>query len=92
MDIQARIPPALAATYNFILTHDSQEQLDMARHSDPHPGNIPAEHEFGTLTHRPANAAERARAKTKRDQIAQEMWDSYQQLLAERGGNYGLEE
>ena len=91
MDIQARIPPATAAIHNFILDHDPQEEEDISETPDPNPGNPPAEHDFGTLAHGPANRAEKARAKAKRDQIAQEMWDSYQAILAEHGEDFALE-
>jgi hypothetical protein len=32
-----------------------------------------------------------SRAKEKRDQIAQDMWDSYQAILAERGEDFAFE-
>jgi len=80
MDIQARIPPAMAAIHYFILDHDAQEEEEISETPDPNPGNLPAERDFGTLARGPPNRAEKARAKEKRDQIAQEMWDSYQQF------------
>jgi hypothetical protein len=91
MDIQARIPPATAAIHNFILDHDPQEVEEVSETPDPNPGNLPAERDFGTLARGPANSAEKARAKRKRDQIAQEMWNSYQAILAERGEDFALE-
>lgn len=70
-------------THNFIIDHNMQEHHNIANHVDPTPGNVPTEHDFGTLLHRPPNAAEKACAKDKCDQIAQDMWNSYQQLIAE---------
>lgn len=86
MDIQARIPPALAATHNFILKHDPLEadEISSQNSRDPAPGNLPVEREFGTLARGAPTVAEKARAKTKRDNIAQAMWVSYQDILAQR--------
>ena len=83
MEIQAYIPPALGAVHNFIRVHDVDEILefgDDARDLDPG---------YGDLALGPAGAAEKARAKLRRDQIAQAMWESYQ-IVLENGG-YGLE-
>jgi len=75
----------------FILDHNSEEVEEVSQTPDPNPGNLPVEKDFGTPAHRPPNAAEKARAKRKRDRIAQEMWNSYQAILAERGENFVLE-
>ena len=91
MDIQARIPPATAAMHNFILDHDPEELDKVSEAPDPNPGNLPAERDFGTLARGPPNAAEKACAKAKHNQIAQEMWDSYQAVLAERGEDFAFE-
>ena len=91
MDIQAHIPPSLAVIHNFILDHDSEEVSEIAETPDPNPGNLPVERDFGTPAHRPPNAAEKARAKRKQNRIAQEMWDSYQAILVERGENFAFE-
>ena len=93
MDIQARLPPSTAAIHNFILYHDpiEVEEIVSLETPDPNPGNLPAERDFGTLACGPPNAAEKARAKEKRDEIAQQMWESYQAILAERGNNFALE-
>ena len=94
MDIQARIPCGVGAVHNFIHKHDplEAEEILEAMQLDPNPGNLPAEHNFGRLSRGAPNAAEKARAKEKRDQIAQAMWDSYQEILAQRGGDETLEE
>ena len=93
MDIQARLPPSTAAIHNFILYHDpiEVEEIVSLETPDPNPGNLPAEWDFGTLARGPPNAAEKARAKEKQDEIAQQMWESYQAILAERGNNFALE-
>ena len=85
MVIQARIPPALAGIHNFIIYHDPTEVEDMVDIPDPTPGNVPPEQSFGLLASGAPNQAERTRAKEKRDQIAQAMWESYQAILAEQG-------
>lgn len=38
MEIQARIPPALAATHNFIREHDPDEIFEFQEAFDPRPG------------------------------------------------------
>jgi hypothetical protein len=93
MSIQARIPPSCAALHNFILKNDPTEVNEIANSSegDPNPGNLPPQRTFGILARGPPNTAERARAKAKRNEIAQAMWDSYQIVLAERGEGYVLE-
>lgn len=91
MDIQAHIPPALAATHNFIMKHDPTDIDDYDVGPDPNPGFIPdrdpRELADGATTH-----AEKARAEFKQDEIAQAMWESYQALalILERGED-GLE-
>ncbi|KAJ6559362.1 hypothetical protein DFH09DRAFT_921635, partial [Mycena vulgaris] len=92
MDIQARIPPALAAIHNFILYHDSLEWddiLEMAT-EDPNPGTRANddEEDFGDLAQGPTSDAEKLRSEARRNVIAQEMWVSYQALLQERGGEF----
>ncbi len=86
MDIQARIPPALAAVHNFILENDWADIQRFGDVTDENPGPIPAgELRFGTLSQGPADQAEKEHAAEFRDQIVQEMWESYQQVLLERG-------
>jgi DDE superfamily endonuclease len=86
MDIQARIPPALCALHNFIRQYDPsdiEDYVDMTeflhiREDDPGLG-------VGDLATHALTAAERNRADAKRDQIAQAMWDSYQDIVRNRG-------
>jgi len=84
MDMQARIPPALAAIHNFIFKHDTTEQEDFLDIPDPTPGNPPSHEDLGILSQGAPNTAEKTRAKERRDKIAQAMWDNYQALLAEQ--------
>jgi len=74
MDIQAWIPPALAAMHNFIRDHNVNEKFDFEDLVDTQPGN------YGILGNGPAWQAEVLCATSKRDQIASAMWRSYQAL------------
>ena len=79
MEIQARIPPALAATHNFIRDHDTMEILDF---------DDPVDHQsglYGILGTGPACHTEILRATAKRDEIASAMWRSYQELTCGMG-------
>lgn len=80
MAIQARILPALCAIHNFIRIHDSEEINDFPTDFyDPSPGE-----RNGDLGNGAATAAEREWAAERRDQIAEEMWQDYQNILEER--------
>ncbi len=86
MDIQARIPAALAAVHNFIVEYDWEDLKDFEYVIDENPGMIQVnESGFGDLSNGPASRREKSRAAVKRDEIAQAMWNSYQQLRQERG-------
>jgi hypothetical protein len=91
MDIQARIPSALAALHNFILKHDSIEWDDILDMDveDPIPGTCSEENDFGVLVHGATTAQEKRQSEVRRDGIAQAMWESYQRLLRERGEDFG---
>ncbi|KDQ55058.1 hypothetical protein JAAARDRAFT_134355, partial [Jaapia argillacea MUCL 33604] len=83
MDIQTRIPAALCAIHNFIRRFDP-DYIDANKFQ----GDLLDEDNdvaWGDLAEGPANAAERARANTRRDRIALEMWEDYKRLLAEWG-------
>ena len=76
LEIQARIPAALCAIHNFIQEHDPNEgELEEERTVF----NEGLENEGGL----PAPEDEPV-ANLLQDQIAQDMWDQYQELLAER--------
>jgi hypothetical protein len=79
LEIQARIPAALCAIHNFIQEHDPNDgELEEGRDAfDEGLGNEggPPAPEDGTL----------AVANLLQNQIAQDMWVQYQQVLTERG-------
>ena len=84
MDIQARIPVALCAIHNFVCRFDPNAFFD----PELTEGDLSAElggDELGVLGDGPADAAERRRADQCRDNIAQDMWEDYQQELAHHG-------
>ncbi len=80
MAIQACIPPALCAVHNFIHIHDADEIHDFLPNvQDQNPREF-----YGELVAGPAICAEKERAEIKRDNIAQAMWESYQDLVNNR--------
>jgi hypothetical protein len=75
MDTQSRLPPALAALHNFIRKHDPDDIAEFGDDvDDPQPGTCAAGRDEGQLLQEVPRAAERQRAKERRDRIAQEMW------------------
>ena len=73
LDIVARLSPALAALHNFIRIHDPNEINDFLQpEEDLEPGYV------GELANGFPDAAERQVANTRRDEIAQAMWNQYQ--------------
>jgi len=85
MKVQARIPPALCAIHNFIRIHNPDEISDFDNiQADLEPSN------WGELALGPPTRQERARADSRRDRIAQDMWASYQEIL-HRGQTVGEE-
>lgn len=89
MHVQAKIPAALVALHNFILDHDTTD-LDRwivdEQAEDLLPGNRRAAPvDFGQLsTAQTISNTEKRRAGIKRDELAQTMWDDYEQYLADR--------
>jgi hypothetical protein len=82
MSVQARIPAGLAAVHNFILDHDETDihhyihDLNQ-RVCEP----STAASASGELGQGPIPREEKERAETLRDQIASDMWESYQQYI-----------
>lgn len=78
LEVQARIPAALCAIHNFIQENDPDEgEIEEGRDVfDEGSGNE------GEPTIAPEDEIV---ASLLRNQIAQEMWDQYQELLTERG-------
>jgi hypothetical protein len=82
LDIQARIPVALCAIHNFIRIHDTEElvlddPLDQDDNTAPDADGVAMALE---VQEEPGSTA-----AIRRDRIAQDMWEDYQRILAERG-------
>jgi hypothetical protein len=84
MDVQSRLPPALAALHNFIHEHDPDDLAEYDDIEDPQPGVRKNLEAVGELARGIPRAAERNGAVTRRDQIAQMMWVQYQEELERR--------
>jgi DDE superfamily endonuclease len=80
MDLQARIPAALAAIHNFIRIHDPEELTSFTEPVDLERGFV-----SGELAAGQTRTAEKRRATTRRDEIAAAMWAQYQAELQRRG-------
>jgi hypothetical protein len=78
MDIQVRIPCALAAVHNFIMDHDEEDIEDFADILESMTDSPTSLDELGELADGSADRRERRRATTFRDEVAQQMWDDYQ--------------
>ncbi|CDO77576.1 hypothetical protein BN946_scf184936.g1 [Trametes cinnabarina] len=89
MKYQVRLPPALCALHNFIRIYDPSEIQDF-QDVQGDPDRAP---QTGELAEGPATRAERSRADSRRDYIAQTMWESYQGWLrqAEAGEDEQME-
>lgn len=82
MELQSKVPAALAALHNFILEHDPMEDLeeevlgeDM---HDPMPGAFPGAAEGqGALAASHLTDEESEEGKIMRDRIADAMWTDY---------------
>ena len=78
--------PAICALHNFIRIHDPTDEGQLTTGNATGVTGVserptPNEEEL----HNYISRAETNRATAKRDQIAKEMWASYQQILTERG-------
>jgi hypothetical protein len=76
--------------HNFIVEYDPgehEELLQLGSIADPNPG-LPVDH--GSLSQSRPGRAEKERAEEFRDQIAQEMWMQYQEVIQE--GNQEVED
>jgi hypothetical protein len=79
LEIQARIPSALAAIHNFIRLHDSEEGTLEGDIDDSMHGH------FGEYSNPHAPATVEDEVDMRRDHIAQAMWDDYKRVCEERG-------
>lgn len=85
MDIQARVPPALAALHNFIRKYDPDDIADFDDVKDPQPGaRMEGAAAEGQLADGLPRTAERRQTNERRDRIAQDMWVQYQAELSWR--------
>jgi hypothetical protein len=92
MAIQARIPPALAALHNFIIDHDPTDMENFAEDIHDNAAGFAGvvNEDTGILAEGPANREEKEAATRFHDEIAQNMWNSYQAWIAEHP-DYNLE-
>ncbi|KAF8804012.1 hypothetical protein BYT27DRAFT_7108281, partial [Phlegmacium glaucopus] len=84
LDIQARVPAALAATHNFIHTHDADaddEEDALTESGDDFSYGHFNEDDTSTF------AYDNEEVDGQWDQISQEMWDDYRRECEERGIN-----
>jgi ATP:corrinoid adenosyltransferase len=79
MDVQARLPPALSGIHNFIREYDPDEISDFIRETQFDDFQLGGRN--GELAQGPPTIAARERARVRRDAIAQEMWEQYQQVI-----------
>lgn len=87
MEIQARVPAALCAIHNFILTHDPGEgPLPQAAIINDNPANQGQPHLDSTNSEpelEGGNVDAYANSNTFRDHIATQMWEDYERYIHE---------
>jgi hypothetical protein len=76
LETQTKIVPALCMLHNFIWVYDSEENVVLEELSTRAPRRNPED-----FSRQGVSAQEKARANTKRDDIAKEMWREYQEYL-----------
>lgn len=85
MDIQVRLPAALAALHNFIRDSDPSEIGEFFdEEEEPQTGEL-QQPSAGELAEGLPNTAERKRADARQRKIADAMWAQYKQELRRRG-------
>lgn len=83
MSVQAQIPPGLAAIHNFIMDHDDSDihhYLDILKDLNIL-SDIVEPALFGELGQGAIGREEREHSSTLWDEIAGQMWNSYQEFL-----------
>ncbi|KZT20133.1 hypothetical protein NEOLEDRAFT_1076284 [Neolentinus lepideus HHB14362 ss-1] len=85
-ETQAKFIPALCALHNFIHIHDPHDEVH-DRYNDHQVAESSRTQslELPELLGGDIYQAESSWASARRDQIASEMWQSYQRILQERG-------
>jgi hypothetical protein len=83
MSLQAKLVTATCALHNFIRIHDPLDDMGITQHEldEMMEREQPAEGEL----HGGITTEEVGRASARRDQIAMQMWDQYQQYNCRRG-------
>ena len=76
LETQTKIVPALCALHNFICVYNPEENMGLEELSAWAPRRGQEDY-----SHQGVSAQEKARANTKRDVIAKEMWRQYQEHL-----------
>jgi len=76
LETETKIVPALCALHNFIQVYNPDEDMGVEELSAHTPRRSQED-----LSHQGVSAQEKARANTKRDVIAKEMWARYQEHL-----------
>jgi len=76
LETQTKIVPALCALHNFICVYNPEENMGLEELSAWALRRSPEDY-----SHQGVSAQEKARANTKRDVIAKEMWRQYQEYL-----------
>jgi hypothetical protein len=80
LSVQAQIPTALCAVYNFICLHDPDEGLipglDLPVFQEDQAG--------GSFAAEPNDLEDEGGGSTRCDEITQAMWEDYQHVLTER--------
>ena len=83
LEIQAHIPAALSAIHNFICMHNPNEEP--APEEDNVQNDISSVSGAGSVDTAVMETNEVVTSGTRRDQIAQAMWDDYQRWCCETG-------
>ena len=74
LETQQKLVPAICVLHNFICVYDPEEEERLEELSVQVPRRNPED-----FSRRGVSAQEKARANTKRDVIAKEMWRQYQE-------------
>ena len=89
--VQAHLPAALAALHNIIHKYDPEEidshigELDVPEYDLDKLDPEPQEDTEGELAKGPPKRAEKKGIERRRDEMANQMWIQYQQVLQDRG-------
>jgi hypothetical protein len=85
LEIQARIPAALCLIHNFITKYDPSEALMMSSSQAANgPGENSGDNDHANYPGMEPEPEQETSASVQRDRIAEMMWESYQQITAER--------